>query len=331
MTLDAPEAQKAGTSFAEGRDDVGRRMQHLSASLNEHAALVEGNAVLLDYPVHGNVGDLLIWKGEQAFLKRNKKRLIGQYSIRNMGRGAAHDIAKCDTICLHGGGNFGDLWPVHQKFREDIIKKCPSKRIIVFPQSVFYADINALDRACAVLTRHPDLHILLRDRVSLQLLKERGLPNLRLCPDMAHALWGRWPPASPVDEQNWLYLLRRDKERGDLPPSFAGMEVSSNDWADLRQGRIEKWFRYGTKVINMNNRYGNALPACSAWNLVADALIERAMELLAAHGKIVTNRLHAVISAALIGRPVVAYDNSYGKVSAYVTCWLSDLGSIDLK
>ena len=55
------------------------------------------------------------------------------------------------------------------------------------------------------------------------------------------------------------------------------------------------------------------------------------MELLAAHSKIVTNRLHAVISAALIGRCFVAYDNSYGKVSAYVRCWLSDLKSIDLK
>ena len=75
----------------------------------------------------------------------------------------------------------------------------------------------------------------------------------------------------------------------------------------------------------MDNKYGNALPACAAWNFVADVLIERAIELLAAHGKVVTNRLHAVISAALIGRHVVAYDNSYGKVSAYVSCWLSEL------
>lgn len=134
-----------------------------------------------------------------------------------------------------------------------------------------------------------------------------------------------------MDERNWLYLLRRDKDSGDLPPSFAGMEASSKDWADLRQGRVEKWFRNGTKIINMDNKYGNALPACAAWNFVADALIERAIELLAAHGKVVTNRLHAVISAALIGRRVVAYDNSYGKVSAYVRCWLSDLEFIDLK
>jgi pyruvyl transferase EpsO len=330
MTVVAPEAQRAATSPAEGRDDVARRMQHLSARLDEHAALVQGNAVLLDYPVHGNIGDLLIWKGEQAFLKRNRKRVIGQYSIRNTSRGAARKTVNCDTICLHGGGNFGDLWPIHQQYREDIIQKYPHKRIIVFPQSVFYADLNALDRACFLLRRHPDLHILLRDRVSLQLLQERGLPNLRLCPDMAHALWGRWPPTSPVDEQNRLYLLRRDKERGDLPPSFAGLEASSTDWEDLRQGRVEKWFRHGTKIINMDNRYGNVLPACAAWNLVADALIARAMKLLAAHGEIVTNRLHAVIGATLVGRRVVAHDNSYGKVSAYVRCWLSDLESIDL-
>jgi pyruvyl transferase EpsO len=307
-------------------------MRHLSALLNQHAALVQGGAVLLDYPVHGNVGDLLIWKGEQVFLQRNEKILSAQYSIKNMGRGATRKIAQCDTICLHGGGNFGDLWPVHQRFREDIIARYPNKRIIIFPQSVYYADTQELDRACCALKRHPDLHILLRDELSLHLLQDRGLANLRLCPDMAHALWGRWRPGSPTaDRDERLYLLRRDKERGDLPKWLAGLEAQSKDWADLLEGRAHTWFRNGTKIVSMDKKYGNTLPACASWNLVADVLIGRAMKLLAAHSNIVTNRLHAVISSALIGRHVVAYDNSYGKVSAYVNCWLSGLDDIELR
>lgn len=335
MTLPAPASSGSTTAAAlsaREREDVNSRMRHLSARLNQHAALVQGSAVLLDYPVHGNVGDLLIWKGEQAFLKRNKKKLAAQYSIKNIGRGAMRRIAQCDTICLHGGGNFGDLWPIHQRLRENLIARYEDKRIIIFPQSVFYADPKELDRACHHLKRHPDLHILLRDEISLQLLEQRGVPNLRLCPDMAHALWGRWCSRSPTtDNAERLFVLRRDKERGALPEWLAGMEASSTDWGDLRQGRAETWFRNGIKIINMDKKCGNALPACTVWNLVADVLIGRAIKLIAAHDTVVTNRLHAVIGSALVGRHVVAYDNSYGKVSAYMDCWLSGLDEIQIQ
>lgn len=335
MIVPAPEPEGSGAPAALSSvkgDDIGRRMTDLSAMLNEQADLVQGKAVLLDYPVHGNVGDLLIWKGEQAFLKRNKKPLAGQYSIKNMGGRASRKIETCDTICLHGGGNFGDIWPVHQKFRETIISKYPQKRIIIFPQSVYYDDAKELDRACGVLKRHPDLHILLRDEASLRLLQEREVMNLRLCPDMAHALWGGWRPGSPSgDGHQWLYLLRRDKERGNLPKWLEDMEAQSKDWADLRKRRAERWFRNGTKIVSMDGKYGNALPASAVWNLVADVLIRRAMRLVAEHENVVTNRLHAVIISSLLARRVVAYDNSYGKLSAYISCWLSGVDEIDLR
>lgn len=44
-------------------------MHHMlrpSNSLDEHKDPFYGDIVLLDYPVHDNIGDLLIWKGSSG-------------------------------------------------------------------------------------------------------------------------------------------------------------------------------------------------------------------------------------------------------------------------
>jgi exopolysaccharide biosynthesis predicted pyruvyltransferase EpsI len=41
-----------------------------------------------------------------------------------------------DPILLHGGGNFGDVWPGFQRFREQVIRESPNRRIIQLPQTI---------------------------------------------------------------------------------------------------------------------------------------------------------------------------------------------------
>jgi pyruvyl transferase EpsO len=308
------------------------RMETLSRQLDLCAPLLTGDLVLLDYSVHANVGDQLIWHGEQAFLKRHGKPVIGQFSSNNVGRQARALLAECTTICLHGGGNFGDLWPAHQVLREAIIQQFPHKRIVMFPQSVHFGDLTALDRACRIIRRHPDLHILLRDRRSLSLLEDRGVANLMLCPDMAHALWGTLSAPGPSCSLP-LYLLRRDKEAVGLPPDIAAQSGRSVDWPDLLTGWTSVAFGAGVRVDQRDGlrRLNNRLPAYSIWSVVSKRLIGRAIDLLAPHRTIVTDRLHAVILATLLGRSSVALDNCYGKTSSYVSLWMQDLPSIALR
>jgi pyruvyl transferase EpsO len=316
---------------------IGARMAALSGQLDVCAPLLTGKLVLLDYPVHDNVGDLLIWHGEQAFLKRHAKTVIGQYSIDNIGRRAARQLAECTTICLHGGGNFGDLWPRFQKLREGIIQRFPQKRIVMFPQSIHFADMRALDRACDVIGAHPDLHILLRDRRSFSLLDERGVGNLLLCPDMAHALWGSLSAPEPSCADP-LYLLRRDRESVGMSPAIAARAGDAVDWEDLLTGWTTLAFRLGVRVNERDGRehggwrrLNNRLPAYRLWNRVSNLLIDRAIELFAPHPTIVSDRLHAVILAALLGRQAVAFDNCYAKTSSYVSLWMQDMASIEIR
>ncbi len=233
------------------QDNLIARMKALSTRLDDQAKLLKGAVVLLDYPVHGNVGDLLIWRGEQAFLKRNNKTLLGQYSKENITHRTWQQLDACDTICLHGGGNFGDLWPVQQRFREEIIHRYPQKRLVVFPQSVHFKSQDALDRSCEILRQHNDLHILVRDKYSLNSLQEKGVQNVVLCPDMAHALWGGLSAPAPTTDAP-LHLLRDDREQGFLPPSvLAVADRSVCGWSGAMVATVTGYLR---------QRFGMAFP-----------------------------------------------------------------------
>jgi pyruvyl transferase EpsO len=334
---DDPEAQIRGIYMESlemavaPNDATSDRLARLSKTLDIIAPLIRGEIVYLDYPVHRNIGDLLIWKGASLFLRRHRCRLLGQYSKENIiGVRGRNQIERAKTICFHGGGNFGDLWPAFQLLREEIIQAYPNKRIIVFPQSVRYDNSDTLAKSCKILRKHPDLHIFLRDRTSLATLEAHGVPNLRLCPDTAHALWGELVAPEPT-QSNPLYLLRRDKEEGPLPPGIKVSDLQVVDWED-GFGR-EEWraLNFGVRINWADARYRNKLHASLVWRVVSWFLIRRAIGLFAPYETIVTNRLHATILALLLGRKVIVYDNSYGKLSSYIHCWLNDLPDIQIK
>jgi pyruvyl transferase EpsO len=307
------------------------RMTRLSSALDICAPLLDGPIILLDYPVHGNIGDLLIWLGEIEFFKRHGKQLLGQYNIDNIGKRARSMLEECSTICFHGGGNLGDLWPRHQKFREQVIREYPNKRIVIFPQSVYFGDRQELDKACTILKKHPDLHIFLRDKNSLSLLQDKRLPNLVLCPDMAHALWKKTHAPSSTQTTS-LYLLRRDKESANLLPEIESMRTDSSDWEDILTGWTRRAYLFGLRINEIDSEKVNDLiPVFYIWRTVSNIMVNRAIDLFAPHTTIVTNRLHAVILATLLGRQVFAYDNSYGKISSYVDCWMSDFPGVTMK
>lgn len=307
------------------------RLSGLAQKLDAFSSLIQGNCVLLDYPVHANVGDHLIWQGEREFLRKHKIRVIGQYSIHNIGRKALNDLERCDTILFHGGGNFGDIWPAQQAFREQIIVRYPEKRIVFLPQTVHYSDETKLNRAAQIISSHKDVHVLVRDRVSFELLNRVRVKQLSLCPDMAHALYGvlRSSKRNTIVNRGTLTVLRNDRESSGRVAA-AAPEKEVFDWDCLLEGSVRAIYKVGCRVVWSDRRFGNRLPAHMAWNFVSQTLIQRAEKVFGPYREIETDRLHAMILAALLGKRVSAYDNSYGKVSGYLDCWLSGLEEVTL-
>src|SRR5262245_35006619 len=121
---------------------------------------------LLDSPLTPNVGDSMIWLGTLAYLERRglwptytctNRTFSPDTLARRIGRG---------TILLSGGGNFGDLYPDHQEFREEIVTRFPNHRVVQLPQSIHFESPEALAATGRVLDRHRDFTLLVRDQSS---------------------------------------------------------------------------------------------------------------------------------------------------------------------
>ena len=303
-------------------------MDALSAKLDICAPLLKGRVIFIEYPVHGNVGDTLIWWGTEKFFERNKINITDRFSLR-LGWRAHKALSKCDTVCFQGGGNFGDLYTFGQRIRKEIAQRYPDKRIVILPQSVHFQNQENLVEDCKILRKHPDLHIFLRDKQSYAILEEQSLPNLYLCPDMAHALWGHIKPTQEPEKEK-LFLLRRDKEKSFLPEDLKSMENTAFDWPDLLKDPLMfLLYQLGFQTDRIDGRIlGNMLPALAIWNLAANRMVTMSLKMFSKHRIIVSNRMHAMIFSTLLEKEAIIYDNSYRKLSTYAELWLSDVEGI---
>lgn len=297
--------------------------ENLSAELSNCASYLLGKVVYLDYPVYGNVGDLLIWFGARKLLARENVNVIAEFG-RNIGWRAIKKIDECDTVCFQGGGNFGDLYPTHQNLREGIINKYKRKRIVIFPQSIYFSSTEALKNSAKILKGHPDLHVFVRDKQSVSLLVNEGVPNVYLSPDTAHALWPILPTKN-APSGTTLNHIRRDPESTGQAFVAEGEKTTNFDWEDLRKGMERYYFRASERLDEIDGKYfGNVLPALNIWEWESHRLFNKAVDIFSRHERVVTDRLHAMILCSLMSKECIATDNSYGKLSSYHELWLDD-------
>ena len=315
----------------------GATMRRLATALEAIAVpLPPGTPIAyLDYALHFNVGDLLINLGSEVFFERMGYDVKLRMSLFDLCRidwerpqeatlkpsalRRLKELPPKVALVLHGGGNFGDLYPEFQALREQVVAHCPERRIVMLPQSLHFDDLAAQQRSLDRLLAHRDLHVFLRDVESLQAVQAHGSGHGKLLPDMAHALWqseGWRPPAVPLNAPR-LCLRRRDGEVRSVPPEG----THSVDWPDLVGAFDQFAFRAVRRTMHLDLDRRQRV-AGRAWYAVRDRVVGRARRLFAAHGDVVTDRLHGMILAALLQRPVRYIDNSYGKLSRYARAWL---------
>jgi exopolysaccharide biosynthesis predicted pyruvyltransferase EpsI len=292
-----------------------------------YTELLDGadGVALLDYPNHVNIGDAAIWAGELAAL-----RSLGvpiRYVCDQRGYVPGHlrtALGPRTAILLHGGGNFGDLYPRHQRLRERVLADFPGRRTIQLPQSVAYASAATGARVRALAARHRDLHVLVRDRMSQAWFAEHAGVEAELCPDSALAL-GALRPGVP--RAGILWLARTDPEAlatdAELPPG-----VRRGDWPHASR----TWH-----VRRLGSRLASAATSCAPgpgarlWPVATRMFGRLAAERLRTGAAfvgsaevVVTDRLHAHILCLLTGTPSVLCDNSTGKVRACYEQWTGD-------
>lgn len=305
-------------------DDLQQKIDALLAPL----VPADGTLALLDFPDHPNVGDSAIWLGEIAYFKR-WHRITPAYvcTVEKYIKADLDAAVPTGPIFLHGGGNFGDVWPKHQLFREEIIKQYPNRAIIQLPQSIHFSDESAITRTASVINVHPNFTLLVRDRPSYDLAKKHFTCKVELCPDMAFCL-GEQPQMKRASHP-LLLLLRTDHETQTQAPDAAALPTGATveDWLEEDthiQRRLRKYTTLRLPLLGLNALKRDAQREFLYRNLSQDR-VTRGLKQLSSARYVITDRLHAHILCLLLGIPHTVLDNNYGKIRRYSDAWTYDL------
>lgn len=281
-----------------------------------------------DYPIHDNVGDLLIWKGAEEFFRSHRIKIMARFCDLNIPT-LIHIPQDCLIVC-HGGGNFGDLYPTHQKLREHLIANFPGHRIVILPQTIHFENSERLKQAQAIFDQHPDVHLFTRDQTSADIASRCfRSTHVYLAPDMAHALWPIRPHGS-VDK-DCLFLLRTDKETLAEQAGCPTANGCVKDWRDILSNSDYLLMKYFKSCHKRNKSLRNILPLAAIWRYYANRLIAKAIKEFSSYDQFVTSRLHGHLLACLMGKRNRLLDNSYGKNSAYYKTWTHRIDFVKFK
>jgi pyruvyl transferase EpsO len=274
------------------------------------------SATQVGYCDFANVGDNLISVAEDSILRFAALRVVRVVSLTYDAQPAAGSL-----LALQGGGNLGDLWLEDFEIRVRALERAPGAPVVVFPQSVFFSDRRHEDRFRAALATRRTAVVLLRDRSGFDWANEKLDHEVRLVPDSAFALGPLERPVTPT--RDILVLARTDKEALD----GRSRPAASFDWITeptLRDAP-ELWPR------DVRRRFSPHSHTIDKFLLrrLATVRLRRGLALLSSAHVVVTDRLHGVIACVLAGIPVVALDNSYGKVFGFIDTWdLPKLGTV---
>ena len=259
--------------------------------------------LLFNTPEHDNIGDHLIAISEIKLIKKlcpdrtffeitDMEYLWHRNRIRQR-------ITPNDLIVITGGGFMGSLWLYNTEDNiRSILEEYPNNRIVIFPQTVYFENNERgkkeYQKSVAIYKKHRNLTICAREKKSYDLLVDMmGTDeNIYLLPDMA--LFYEAEGMEEPRKDRVLYCFRHDKESV-LDENSRKRIIETLDGFDaplfptsMHEGVFDKKKR--------------------------DAQVKRKLEELSKAKLVVTDTLHCMVSAALVGTECIFFDNLSGKV-----------------
>lgn len=281
--------------------------------LKSKQALAESQFVLLDTPLHSNIGDLAIALAERKFITEQLHSTYCEINaqVLDFNENIVSRLANpSQTVLVHGGGFLGSLWPGEELRFRRILSDFKHHKIIVFPQTITFftaskQDYLFLKESQRAYYSHPDLTICVRETRSKQLMDDL-FPEIKteLIPDIVTSLNIALPSRNKRNEV--LVCMRHDHEK----------QISTADLDNLLY-----FLRKEFNDVSLTDTIAKQDPTnlAEAENLVLEKLREFQEPQL-----IITDRLHGMIFAAIVGTPCIAINNTNRKVEGMYQ-WLKDL------
>ncbi|QUY49813.1 polysaccharide pyruvyl transferase family protein [Serratia plymuthica] len=293
----------------------------------------KNDVIYLDYPFHYNVGDLLIYQGAMLFFKEHGvsfKLLRGakEYSVAEL----KMHITPSTTILCHGGGNFGDIYHVHQNLRESVVESFPNNQVIILPQTAYFSSEQALQQSAARFKRNSNVVIYSRDTRSLDVFNQ-FTDKVFLMPDMAHQLYGKLQKASSPSNET-LYFLRVDCEISPQQEQLnLAKDIKTIDWEHVLQKKDIVLKKILMKILNLAIRTNSSMlknMVAKIWCWHTWNMVNRYSKLFSSYSKVITSRMHGHILSCLVDTDNTLIDNSYGKNRGYYNEWTKDIDNTRL-
>ena len=273
--------------------------------------------VVLGTPIHGNIGDHLIAEAEKQFFTQSFSDYtyidctmpFSRYFIQLILKSIQSD----DYLMISGGGWLGSEWKTHEVFVRHIISNLKEGHIVILPQTVYYRDYDEFARkGVEIYKKCKNLLFCVRDKRSYEYLLKYGFCELKevyYMPDFAlyyKKCKEHYKRAQTINlcfrddvEININLEIRKNIDDALRSTGFTTTKVTTND-----RGRL----------VTLDNR--------------TEAISSKIMQ-IANCKLLITDRLHAMIMAALSGTPCIAFDNSTHKVTG-VFEWIKNLNYIHL-
>ena len=264
--------------------------------------------LIFNGPNHGNLGDHAILFAEKELLKEK-----GIFSFEILSHQIEYFIKKYknivnenDIVMITGGGNLGTLWEHEQIGVNKVIETFNGNRIIIFPQTIYYArDRHSQYRLKVdkkIYSNCKNLIVCCRDKKTYEFCKTSLEVSAKYTSDIATYLNYS---NNNYDRNGIMFCFRLDKEK----------VLSNNEINKIKNIVLTKFENEDIKYID------TVLPGKFSFNKGKRRLFKLLKEI--AHAKLfITDRLHGMIFAAITGTPCISLANSSGKVKG-VYEWIS--------
>lgn len=295
--------------------------------------LIGRKCIILDTPYYHNIGDVLIWKGEMAFLAKHHVKCLYNASYETC---TFPEITKDVTVLFNGGGNLGDIYPEHMDFLLKIVSRYPDNRIVICPQTVYYKDRSQIKSDFKLLLQHKDLYFCARDKVTFDMLAEYFGNRTRLLPDMAFCISEADLRKYALKETKTRLVIER-KDCETLTGRVANDGGDISDWPTFEHSIHKTTFlnkilkRISDAHIPYVSKCGNQFWDYYFVHCFAEMMFKEGVRFISSYRQIETTRLHGCILSILLGKEITLIDNSYGKNSNFYNTWLYDMDNVKLK
>lgn len=258
--------------------------------------------LIFNAPNHGNLGDHAILIAEQKILEDKGIESFSilshntQYFLDNLYK----DINPQDVIMITGGGNFGTIWEHEQLRANQIIKKFRNNKIIIFPQTIYYSEdmygAYAMFRDKKVYDLCEKLTICCREKRSYDFCKETFKSKKIIF---------------TTDVVTYLdnYIEYNQKRRG-IQLCFRQDVEKTTSQEDIEKIKEKITKKYPNEIITKISTVNKGKYNLEKGKKDFIKLIKN----ISQSKLIITDRLHAMIFAAITATPCITFPNSSGKV-----------------